>query len=86
MVCAADAVGSASTGSSDLDIGCLIDLATGLVSFTANGKELPTTYQVELTTQSPDLTITNTTRPGVSVRLTLKYSLGKHNDVGYRFR
>lgn len=54
MVCAADAVGSASTGSSDLDIGCLIDLATGLVSFTANGKELPTTYQVELTTQSPD--------------------------------
>ncbi len=48
MVCAADAVGpsSSSRSNSDLEIGCLIDLATGLVSFTANGKELPTTYQV----------------------------------------
>lgn len=48
MVCGADVVGAASAGrnSSDLEIGCLIDLATGLVSFTANGKELPTTYQV----------------------------------------
>lgn len=48
MVCGADAVGpsSSSRANSDLEIGCLIDLATGLVSFTANGKELPTTYQV----------------------------------------
>lgn len=48
MVCGADAVGpsSASRSNSDLEIGCLIDLATGLVSFTANGKELSTTYQV----------------------------------------
>lgn len=48
MVCAADAVGpsSSSRSNSDLEIGCLIDLATGLVSFTANGKELATTYQV----------------------------------------
>lgn len=30
----------------DLEVGCLIDLATGLVSFSANGKELPTSYQV----------------------------------------
>lgn len=48
MVCGADAVGpsSSSRANSDLEIGCLIDLATGLVSFTANGKELSTTYQV----------------------------------------
>ncbi|XP_029114127.1 ryanodine receptor 3 isoform X3 [Scleropages formosus] len=35
----------------DLEIGCLIDLATGLVSFSANGKELPTSYQVEPNTK-----------------------------------
>lgn len=48
MVCGADAAGpsSSSRSNSDLEIGCLIDLATGLVSFTANGKELPTSYQV----------------------------------------
>ncbi|XP_069017865.1 ryanodine receptor 3 isoform X1 [Embiotoca jacksoni] len=53
MVCGADAVGpsSSSRSNSDLEIGCLIDLATGLVSFTANGKELPTTYQVEPNTK-----------------------------------
>lgn len=49
MVCGGDAVGpsSSSRSSSDLEIGCLIDLATGLVSFTANGKELSTAFQVK---------------------------------------
>ncbi|XP_031717450.1 ryanodine receptor 3 isoform X1 [Anarrhichthys ocellatus] len=53
MVCGADAVGpsSSSRSNSDLEIGCLIDLATGLVSFTANGKALSTTYQVEPNTK-----------------------------------
>ncbi|KAM3861482.1 ryanodine receptor 3 [Diretmus argenteus] len=53
MVCGGDAVGlsSSNRNSSDLEIGCLIDLATGLVSFSANGKELPTTYQVEPNTK-----------------------------------
>uniref|UniRef100_A0A8C4NNS5 Ryanodine receptor 3 n=1 Tax=Dicentrarchus labrax TaxID=13489 RepID=A0A8C4NNS5_DICLA len=53
MVCGADAVGpsASSRSNSDLEIGCLIDLATGLVSFTANGKELSTTYQVEPNTK-----------------------------------
>ncbi|XP_028295256.1 LOW QUALITY PROTEIN: ryanodine receptor 3 [Gouania willdenowi] len=53
MVCGADAVGptSSSRSSSDLEVGCLIDLATGIMSFTANGKELPTTYQVEPNTK-----------------------------------
>ena len=30
----------------DLVVGCLIDLATGLMTFTANGKEVNTFYQV----------------------------------------
>ncbi|XP_043961667.1 ryanodine receptor 3 isoform X1 [Gambusia affinis] len=53
MVCAADALGpsSSSRSNTDLEIGCLVDLATGLVSFTANGKELPTAYQVEPNTK-----------------------------------
>nr|XP_061824814.1 ryanodine receptor 3-like isoform X1 [Nerophis lumbriciformis] len=35
----------------DLDIGCLIDLATGMVTFTVNGKEVSTSYQVEPNTK-----------------------------------
>ncbi|XP_043075889.1 ryanodine receptor 3 isoform X1 [Puntigrus tetrazona] len=52
MVCAGDVVNS-STGRSntDLEIGCSIDLASGLVSFTANGRDLPTAYQVEPNTK-----------------------------------
>lgn len=30
----------------DLEIGCLIDLAMGMLSFSANGRELGTCYQV----------------------------------------
>lgn len=37
---------SSSRSNVDLEIGCLIDLATGLVTFTVNGKELATSYQV----------------------------------------
>lgn len=49
MVCGADAAGPSSSNrtNTDLEIGCLMDLATGLVSFTTNGKELSTTYQVQ---------------------------------------
>ncbi|XP_030575089.1 ryanodine receptor 3 [Archocentrus centrarchus] len=35
----------------DLEIGCLIDLATGLLTFTVNGKEISTSYQVEPNTK-----------------------------------
>ncbi|XP_059897680.1 ryanodine receptor 3 isoform X2 [Gadus macrocephalus] len=53
MVWGADAAGSSAAGraSSDLEVGCLIDLASGFVSFTANGKELPTVFQVEPNTK-----------------------------------
>uniref|UniRef100_A0A4W5KMW2 Ryanodine receptor 3 n=1 Tax=Hucho hucho TaxID=62062 RepID=A0A4W5KMW2_9TELE len=50
MVCAGDVVGSSHSSSrsnTDLEIGCFVDLATGFLSFTANGKELATTYEVE---------------------------------------
>lgn len=33
----------------DLEIGCLIDLATGLLTFTVNGKDISTSYQVQYT-------------------------------------
>ncbi|CDQ89992.1 unnamed protein product [Oncorhynchus mykiss] len=42
---------SSSRSNVDLEIGCLIDLATGLVTFTGNGKELATSYQVEPNTK-----------------------------------
>uniref|UniRef100_A0A8C3RI39 Ryanodine receptor 3 n=1 Tax=Cyanoderma ruficeps TaxID=181631 RepID=A0A8C3RI39_9PASS len=35
----------------DIEIGCFVDLATGTVSFTANGRELGTCYQVEPNTK-----------------------------------
>ncbi|XP_023662899.1 ryanodine receptor 1b isoform X3 [Paramormyrops kingsleyae] len=35
----------------DLVIGCLVDLATGLMTFTANGKEMNTFFQVEPNTK-----------------------------------
>uniref|UniRef100_A0A9J8B7I3 Ryanodine receptor 3 n=1 Tax=Cyprinus carpio carpio TaxID=630221 RepID=A0A9J8B7I3_CYPCA len=52
MVCAGDVVsGSTGRSNTDLEIGCCIDLASGLVSFTANGRNLPTAYQVEPNTK-----------------------------------
>lgn len=49
MVWGGDATSAAHASSRsnvDLEIGCLIDLATGLVTFTINGKEMSTSYQV----------------------------------------
>ncbi|KAJ8269879.1 hypothetical protein GJAV_G00107820 [Gymnothorax javanicus] len=54
MVCAGDipnASSSTAHSSTDLEIGCLIELGSGLVSFTANGKEMETFYQVEPSTK-----------------------------------
>uniref|UniRef100_A0A3Q3W1X0 Uncharacterized protein n=2 Tax=Percomorphaceae TaxID=1489872 RepID=A0A3Q3W1X0_MOLML len=46
-----NAAHAASRSNVDLEIGCLIDLATGLVTFTVNGKEISTSYQVEPNTK-----------------------------------
>uniref|UniRef100_W5N4D0 Ryanodine receptor 3 n=1 Tax=Lepisosteus oculatus TaxID=7918 RepID=W5N4D0_LEPOC len=54
MVWGGDVINTSHTSSRtnvDLEIGCLIDLATGLVSFTANGKDMGTSYQVEPNTK-----------------------------------
>ncbi|KAF4017270.1 hypothetical protein G4228_008671 [Cervus hanglu yarkandensis] len=41
----------ASRSNVDLEIGCLVDLAMGMLSFSANGRELGTCYQVEPNTK-----------------------------------
>ncbi|XP_051816036.1 ryanodine receptor 2 [Acanthochromis polyacanthus] len=52
MVCAGEATGlSQSRRSAGLEIGCLIDTATGLLTFTASGVEMTTFYQVEASTK-----------------------------------
>lgn len=49
MVCAGEATGlSQSRRSSGLEIGCLIDTDTGLLTFTSNGVEMSTFFQVGL--------------------------------------
>lgn len=54
MVCAGEATGlSQSRRSAGLEIGCLIDTATGLLNFTSNGIEMLTFYQVN----EPDIFI-----------------------------
>ncbi len=47
-----NAAHASSRSNIDLEIGCLIDLATGLVTFTANGKEISTSYQVNVCRKS----------------------------------
>lgn len=50
MVCAGEATGlSQSRRSSGLEIGCLIDIATGLLTFTSSGVEMANYYQVSHT-------------------------------------
>ncbi|XP_036928490.1 ryanodine receptor 3-like isoform X4 [Acanthopagrus latus] len=54
MVWGGDVTNAAHTSSRsnvDLEMGCLIDLATGLLTFTVNGKEITTSYQVEPNTK-----------------------------------
>lgn len=41
-----NAAHASSRSNVDLEIGCLIDLSTGLVTFTVNGKEITASYQV----------------------------------------
>lgn len=49
MVCAGEATGlSQSRRSSGLEIGCLIDTDTGLLTFTSNGVEMSAFFQVGL--------------------------------------
>lgn len=44
-----------------LEIGCLVDTTNGLLTFTANGKELSTHYQVNINAVNVNSTATKTT-------------------------
>ncbi|XP_023805329.1 ryanodine receptor 2 isoform X2 [Oryzias latipes] len=61
---------SSSTGgqgrnNTGLEIGCLVDTTTGLLSFTANGKELSTYFQVEPSTKLFPAVFAKATSPNV---------------------
>lgn len=43
-----------------LEIGCLVDTTNGLLTFTANGKELTTHYQVNIKVVNVNSTTTKT--------------------------
>ncbi|MGH0130872.1 UNVERIFIED_CONTAM: hypothetical protein FKN15_018335 [Acipenser sinensis] len=78
MVWGGDAVGAHGTtrGSADLEIGCHIDLATGFVSFTANGKDLGTSYQVEPNSKLFPAVFVQPTSPNL-----FQFELGKLKNV-----
>lgn len=49
MVCAGESLSPGQgRNNNGLEIGCLVDAASGLLTFTANGKELGTYYQVSI--------------------------------------
>ncbi|XP_065696127.1 ryanodine receptor 3 isoform X9 [Patagioenas fasciata] len=56
----------------DLEIGCFVDLATGMLSFTANGKELGACYQVEPNTKLFPATFVQPTSTNL-----IQFELGK---------
>ncbi|MGH0131347.1 UNVERIFIED_CONTAM: hypothetical protein FKN15_047691 [Acipenser sinensis] len=78
MVWGGDAIGAHGTtrGSADLEIGCHIDLATGFVSFTANGKDLGTSYQVEPNSKLFPAVFVQPTSPNL-----FQFELGKLKNV-----
>ncbi|XP_077095388.1 ryanodine receptor 2 isoform X2 [Siphateles boraxobius] len=67
---------SHSRNSSELEIGCLADTATGLLTFTANGKELATYFQVEPGTKLFPAVFAKPTSPDV-----FQFELGRIKNV-----
>nr|XP_015218325.1 PREDICTED: ryanodine receptor 2 isoform X6 [Lepisosteus oculatus] len=59
-----------------LEIGCLVDTASGLLTFTANGKELSTYYQVEPSTKLFPAVFAQATSPNV-----FQFELGRIKNV-----
>uniref|UniRef100_A0A670J4K8 Ryanodine receptor 1 n=1 Tax=Podarcis muralis TaxID=64176 RepID=A0A670J4K8_PODMU len=60
----------------DLVIGCLVDLATGLMTFTANGKEVNTFFQVEPNTKLFPAVVALPTSQNV-----IQFELGKLKNI-----
>ncbi|XP_072436665.1 ryanodine receptor 2 isoform X1 [Chiloscyllium punctatum] len=65
-----------SRNNNGLEIGCLVDTASGLLTFTANGKELNTYYQVEPSTKLFAAVFAQATSPNV-----FQFELGRVKNV-----
>ncbi|NXF05243.1 RYR2 protein, partial [Smithornis capensis] len=77
MVCAGESLSPGQgRNNNGLEIGCLIDAASGLLTFTANGKELSTYYQVEPSTKLFPAVFAQATSPNV-----FQFELGRIKNV-----
>ncbi|XP_062858850.1 ryanodine receptor 2 isoform X1 [Trichomycterus rosablanca] len=65
-----------SRNNNGLEIGCMVDTASGLLTFTANGKELSTYYQVEPSTKLFPAVFAQATSPNV-----FQFELGRIKNV-----
>uniref|UniRef100_A0A8C5ALD5 Ryanodine receptor 2 n=1 Tax=Gadus morhua TaxID=8049 RepID=A0A8C5ALD5_GADMO len=68
--------GQGRSNNNGLEIGCLVDTASGLLTFTANGKELSTYYQVEPSTKLFPAVFAQATSPNV-----FQFELGHIKNV-----
>uniref|UniRef100_F6UA28 Ryanodine receptor 2 n=1 Tax=Ornithorhynchus anatinus TaxID=9258 RepID=F6UA28_ORNAN len=77
MVCAGENLSPGQgRNNNGLEIGCVVDVATGLLTFTANGKELSTYYQVEPSTKLFPAVFAQATSPNV-----FQFELGRIKNV-----
>uniref|UniRef100_A0A7M4FJ88 Ryanodine receptor 2 n=1 Tax=Crocodylus porosus TaxID=8502 RepID=A0A7M4FJ88_CROPO len=77
MVCAGESMSPGQgRNNNGLEIGCLVDAASGLVTFTANGKDLSTYYQVEPSTKLFPAVFAQATSPNV-----FQFELGRIKNV-----
>ncbi|NXX75670.1 RYR2 protein, partial [Urocolius indicus] len=77
MVCAAESMSPGQgRNNNGLEIGCLVDAASGLLTFTANGKELGTYYQVEPSTKLFPAVFAQATSPNI-----FQFELGRIKNV-----
>uniref|UniRef100_A0A8C4LBH4 Ryanodine receptor 2 n=1 Tax=Equus asinus asinus TaxID=83772 RepID=A0A8C4LBH4_EQUAS len=77
MVCAGESMSPGQgRNNNGLEIGCVVDAASGLLTFTANGKELSTYYQVEPSTKLFPAVFAQATSPNV-----FQFELGRIKNV-----
>ncbi|XP_077024551.1 ryanodine receptor 2 isoform X2 [Tamandua tetradactyla] len=77
MVCAGESMSpEQGRNNNGLEIGCVVDAASGLLTFTANGKELSTYYQVEPSTKLFPAVFAQATSPNV-----FQFELGRIKNV-----
>ncbi|KAM8814823.1 ryanodine receptor 2 isoform 1-T1 [Rhynchonycteris naso] len=77
MVCAGESMSPGQgRNNNGLEIGCVVDTASGLLTFTANGKELSTYYQVEPSTKLFPAVFAQATSPNV-----FQFELGRIKNV-----